>query len=221
MYHIIVVGVVLEDTCTTTKKLSSSKTPSSPESLTSVKFVLGMNADTGMNDADDDTKISSKPWCFEPCLRTRAGVLFLGRRCRRTPHNTALLLLLLLLLLRRLPNSLPRSIEKKRRSSRSCKDGFDAHVGRRRRPSIGDGAAGDVRANVSGMKNEEEEEEEEEDDDARQRDDKDSISLLLTQIFRREVERVVHAQTRVGWHAAQFENDERGDEDNDDDKNGR
>ena len=26
-------------------------------------------------------------------------------------------------------------------------DGFDAHVGRRRRPSIGDGAAGDVRAN--------------------------------------------------------------------------
>ena len=45
--------------------------------------------------------------------------------------------------------------------------------------------------------------------------------LALDAIFRREVERVVHAQTRVGWHAAQFENDEKSDEDNDDDKNGR
>ena len=196
MYHIIVVGVVLEDTCTTTKNASSSKTPSSPNSLTSIeKFVLGMSADTGMNDADDDDQNLLQALVFRAVSSDESG--------RSLPRSSlssdaAQHALLLLLLLRRPPffrnqsrktplvSLLQRWIRRSRRTTTASEH-------RRRRCWRG-------ARTMSGMKNEEEEEEEEDDDARQQRRQKGlNESLLLTQFFAAKLREL--CTLKHGWMA--------------------
>ena len=184
MYHIIVVGVVLEDTCTTIKNASSSKTPSSPNSLTSIeKFVLGMNADTGMNDADDDDQNLLQALVFRAVSSDESG--------RSLPRS-----------------SLSSDAAQHRASSSSSSSATTAilsGIQSRKTPLVSllqkmdstltsddDGVRASATAllamcarTMSGMKNEEEEEEEEDDDDARQQRRQKGLneSLLLTQFF--------------------------------------
>ena len=162
---------------------------------------------------DDDADDHLQALVLRAVSSDESGRSLLGRR-RRTPHNA---------LQRRLPFS-PESNRENAARLALAKDGSDAHVGRRRRPEIGDGAAGDVRAN---------DEWHEERGRGRGRGrgrcrrrrcsttattKRTQRKLALDAIFRREVERGQHAQTRVGRHAVQFENDEKSDEDNDDNK---